>query len=363
MDRERHIAPVIANLGEKLPYINFYRFCQYLEKSQPTAPALGSTASLAWDPIRFRPHSGLGFPVSELKGRDPRDNYRQLNVPSINTTFIGLYGVTSPLPTHYLDDIAQHQEGTESLTDFLDIFNHRLTTQFYRIWRKYSYPATFETGGRDKTSQYLLGLIGLGVDGCEQQIRTPLSRFLALLGTMRLPTRTEEGLASLVALLAPQTVLTVSAHDPRQIFLATPTTLSCQQPISLAQKPVLGRSAIDVNSQLLLQLYTDDPDEATQWLPHGSLYQDFLALLHVYLGARVNARLRLKIPRALLPDATLCQQPTQGVQLGRTAVMRQQTTDGAQAKPRYITIGLGHYQRLSILPSTKRVIHYGNYHF
>lgn len=33
------------------------------------------------------------------------------------------------------------------LETFLDIFNHRILTQFYRIWRKYSYPATFEAGG------------------------------------------------------------------------------------------------------------------------------------------------------------------------------------------------------------------------
>ncbi|NHX34619.1 type VI secretion system baseplate subunit TssG, partial [Escherichia coli] len=79
-----------------------------------------------------------------------------------------LYGVTSPLPTTYLDDIAQRREGTESLTDFLDIFNHRLTTQFYRIWRKYSYPATFLAGGEDETSQYLYGLIGLGIPGTAQ---------------------------------------------------------------------------------------------------------------------------------------------------------------------------------------------------
>ena len=60
------------------------------------------------------------------------------------------------LPTHYIDDIAQRREGYESTRDFLDIFNHRLIAQYYRIWRKYSYPATYEAGGADNTSQYLL---------------------------------------------------------------------------------------------------------------------------------------------------------------------------------------------------------------
>ena len=46
--------------------INFYRFCQLLEQSQQKAP-LGSTDNSAADAVRFRPHPGMGFPVSELK--------------------------------------------------------------------------------------------------------------------------------------------------------------------------------------------------------------------------------------------------------------------------------------------------------
>ncbi len=76
---------------------------------------------------------------------------------------MGLYGVESPLPTHYSDDIAQRREGVEATEDFLDIFNHRLIAQYYRIWRKYSYPATFRAGGTDNISQYLLGTAGLGI--------------------------------------------------------------------------------------------------------------------------------------------------------------------------------------------------------
>lgn len=358
MDRKpsTSAAEVIAALGENLPTINFYRFCQLI------APAsLGSTQDPKTDPVRFRPHRGMGFPVTEIKGLDRDDRYRHSSTPSIRTTFLGLYGVTSPLPTAYLDDIAQHRDGTQALTDFLDIFNHRLTTQFYRIWRKYSYPATFEAGGRDETSQYLYGLIGLGIPGCAEHVQTPMSRFLALLGTMRLPNRTAEGVSSLVKLLAPNTQVRIIPHDPRRIELATSTSLSCQHPVSLQNKPVLGQYAFDVNSQILIQLHTQDIDEARGWLPDGSLYQDLMALLHVYLGARMNARLCLTLPRALLPDATLNAKPHQGVQLGRTAVMKKQASDNPTSSE--ITIGLGIYQRLKPCSSHQQHHEYANYRF
>ncbi|VTO28032.1 type VI secretion protein [Klebsiella pneumoniae] len=87
----------------------------------------------------------------------------------------GCTGVDSPLPTAYLDDIAQHREGHEALQGLLDIFSHRIMTQFYRIWRKYSWPATFEPGGTDRLSQSLLGLAGLGIPGTTQHIASPAS--------------------------------------------------------------------------------------------------------------------------------------------------------------------------------------------
>lgn len=173
-------------LAADLHRMNFYRFCQLLEKRNPDRPLMGSTSHPADDPVRFAPHPGMGFPGSELKAveYDEDDDSRP---PLIRTTFMGMYGVDSPLPTAYLDDITQCREGHEVLQGFLDIFSHRILTQFYRIWRKYSYPATFEAGGTDSISQSLLGLVGLGIPGTANHIATPVSRFLALLGAA--PTR------------------------------------------------------------------------------------------------------------------------------------------------------------------------------
>jgi type VI secretion system protein ImpH len=139
---------------------NFYRFCQLLEKQLSDLKPIGSTFSPKNDAVRFRPHPGMGFPVSELKAVET-DPERPDAPPTVRTTFMGLYGVDSPLPTGYIDDIAQKREGHEAQEAFLDIFNHRMMTQFYRIWRKYSYPATFEDGGTDKTSRSLMALTGI----------------------------------------------------------------------------------------------------------------------------------------------------------------------------------------------------------
>jgi type VI secretion system protein ImpH len=110
-----------------------------------------------------------------------------------------LWGCTASIrcPTAYLDDITQRREGHEALQGFLDIFSHRILTQFYRIWRKYSYPATFEPGGTDSISQSLLGLVGLGIPGTANTL--PRRVFLALLGVLQQPGKTQEGMQALVS--------------------------------------------------------------------------------------------------------------------------------------------------------------------
>lgn len=340
-------------LKPEISRINFYRFCQLLERAAPQAPPLGSTASPADDPVRFRPHPGMGFPASELKAVE-QDPASPGAPPTVRTTFLGLYGVDSPLPTAYLDYIAQRQDGHDAVTAFLDIFNHRVITQYYRVWRKYSYPATFEAGAEDEISRCLLGLIGLGIPGSENHIATPVSRFLALLSVMRLPTRTAEGVTALVGLLAPQTKATVIPHDPQQVVLSEPSVLSKTSRVSLKTRTLLGKTGTDANSQLLLKLYTEDAAEARGWLPGGQLHTDLLVLLRVYLGWRCQARLQLTLPVSLLPPAQLGRQR---VQLSRTGILR---ASFAVPVSGTVTVNLGRYQGLTPAPSTfnrERVTH------
>jgi type VI secretion system protein ImpH len=325
-------------LSQNIWRANFYRFCQLLEQAEPDSPLLGATSHPETDPVRFRPWPGMGFPVSELKQIET-DVDRPDLPPTVRTTFLGMYGVDSPLPGTYLDDIAQRREGHEATTAFLDIFNHRITTQYYRIWRKYAYPATFEAGGRDATSQCLLGLVGLGIPGTARHIATPVSRFLALLGTMRLPTRNAEGIRALVSLLAPDTEAIVTPHDPVKVPIERRTCLKAGNRVPLSQRATLGKTAKDASSRILLTLVTRNPQEAEGWLPGGHLHADLLVLLRVYLGYRSDARLRLTVPVSLLPEPRLGQ--GRRIQLGRTGLLG--LKNGRCGNRETLTVSLGCY--------------------
>lgn len=358
---ERESQPAHTGLTEGLRddiwRVNFYRFCQLLEQDNPDAPLLGVSERLAADPVRFRPWPGMGFPASELRAVETDEDCPDLP-PTVRTTFLGMYGVDSPLPTAYLDDIAQRREGHEATTAFLDIFSHRIITQYYRIWRKYAYPATFEAGGRDAISQCLLGLVGLGIPGTAENVGTPVSRFLALLGTMRLPTRNAEGIRQLVTLLAPLTTATVVSPDPVKVTVEQRSGLGKNNRVSLSQRATLGKTGREASSRVLLMLATRDPQEAEAWLPGGQLHTDLLVLLRVYLGYRSDVRLQLTVPVSALPEPRLGNKQ-QRIQLGRTGVLG--LKKDRPGRRSHLTVSLGRYEGLECHRLTEA--RPGNYRF
>ena len=73
--------------------------------------------------------------------------------PEMEVACMGLFGPGGPLPDHYTAMVIQRtRERDYSLRDFLDLFNHRTTSLFYRAWEKYRFTIAYErpqrTAGR-----------------------------------------------------------------------------------------------------------------------------------------------------------------------------------------------------------------------
>jgi type VI secretion system protein ImpH len=86
-------------------------------------------------------------------------------------TFMGLTGVQGVLPLYYTERILASKAAKDnSLAAFLDIFNHRLVSLFYRAWEKHRFPVLYEMAAARKTgpdpfTRYLFDLIGMGTTG------------------------------------------------------------------------------------------------------------------------------------------------------------------------------------------------------
>jgi type VI secretion system protein ImpH len=93
-------------------------------------------------------------------------------------TFLGLTGPNGVLPQHYTSQIIERLKQKDfSLAEFLDLFNHRLVSLFYRAWEKYRFPIGFErfrlSGERDEPDDLftacMYSLVGFGTEGLRRR--------------------------------------------------------------------------------------------------------------------------------------------------------------------------------------------------
>jgi type VI secretion system protein ImpH len=149
---------------------DFFQAVRLLERFAPKRMPIGLDGPPAEEVARFRAHLSMAFPPSQIVALDPPAEERPN--PLLTVTFLGLYGPSGVLPTHYtqlLLDIQRDVRGPErrSLRDWLDLFNHRFISLFYRAWEKYRFHLQYERGEafRREPDSFTLGLrslMGLG---------------------------------------------------------------------------------------------------------------------------------------------------------------------------------------------------------
>ncbi len=224
----------------------------------------------------------------------------------MRTTFLGLYGVDARMPAYFIDEVAQNRDGAEPLSAFLDLFHHRLATQFYRIWRKYRYPAGFRPDGFDTVSRGVLSLVGLG-------FRSPDTRapdwglppgvdartLLSMLGLAAQKTRTAEGLAGVLRPAIPDAAIAVEEFHPVW------RTVNDFEPAALGEQCLLGRGFYDRANTLRIVIAPHTRDAVAALVPGQPTYRQITALLRFYLGYESEALLEMRVPPDLMPEPLL----------------------------------------------------------
>jgi len=98
--------------------------------------------------IRFSSLLSLNFAsaeVSKIQKHKRIIHSDKQDIAELQVSFLGLTGQSGVLPS-YLTELQLHRarEKDTSFKDFLDIFNHRAVSLFYRAWEKYRLPYSYE---------------------------------------------------------------------------------------------------------------------------------------------------------------------------------------------------------------------------
>lgn len=285
--------------------------------------------------VHFRPDVELGFPATDVRqiatrvdAATGRSSYR------IDVTFLGLYGVSTPLPLHYAVDILRSVEpaleakpehtpgvepGSAPTRDFLDVLHHRLISLFYRSWLKYRYHVTFGMPDRDVVSDYLLWLIGLSPGTTQQELGVDPIRMIRYAGLLTQRPRSATGLEGLLTDYWPDTTVQVQQCVGRWVTLKSQDlnvigSANCR----LGEDLTVGEQVYDLNGEFNLVLGPVDWATYLSLLPDGERFAQTQALVRLYGQDPLAFNVEIRLKSGQVPPARMAAQGDT-VRLGYTS--------------------------------------------
>lgn len=165
-------APPAERLFRSPQQFDFFQAVRLLEQLQPQRRAVGTHAPPEDEIVHFKAALGSVFPASSIAELTPCDaGEAPARPPEMTVAFLGLTGPSGALPAHYTDLLWRLQRDVrgpekQAVRAWFDLFNHRLTSLFYRSWEKYRPLVAYQRGeyqnsSPDTFSQGLLSFGGL----------------------------------------------------------------------------------------------------------------------------------------------------------------------------------------------------------
>lgn len=203
--RRDHLAQLRVRLEAEPWGFDFYAAVRALEALEPDRKRLGTSVRVGEDAVRFGQEPSLAFaPATVWKFEPSRVTPWGASVPDrLLVNFLGLLGPQGPMPLHlteFIRDRARnHRDPT--LSRFLDLFNHRIVSLFYRAWAQAQQTVAYDraaTGDEGRWVSYVGSTMGLGLEGVRRRDAVPDQAKLHFAGRLAPQVRNAEGLRAIV---------------------------------------------------------------------------------------------------------------------------------------------------------------------
>lgn len=160
-DASKPLTDALERTGHRY---SFFQAVSLLERVLDAPVSVGEQGPPSREVVRFTADTSMAFAPSDIRkvrrkpGQGPNGE-DQLRF-ELETTFLGLYGPSSPLPPDVNEAIVSNSVDSDKLRGFLDVFNNRLTGLLYRIWRRYRHYQVFDERGRDEITRLIASVAG-----------------------------------------------------------------------------------------------------------------------------------------------------------------------------------------------------------
>ena len=151
---------MLKDLQERPEQYSLFGALRRIEQAHPDRPRLGESRQAADDPVRIvqRPH--LHFAPTEVAAFHTEDT----PVARLEQHGFGVFGPNGALPLHLTELAYTRELQTDDPTfgAFINAFQHRFASLFYRAWADTDPCASFDRTNTDPFRLYVGALMGIG---------------------------------------------------------------------------------------------------------------------------------------------------------------------------------------------------------
>lgn len=282
---------------------DFFQAVRVLQRLAPDRAAVGDFALPRQEAVRFGVNASLAFPASAIQTLAP-------GAPAaMKINFMGLIGPLGLLPNYYTELVADRTRAHDTaLADFLNIFQHRIVSLFYRAWERSHFTVGYERDGKDAVTSRLQDLVGLGLPSLQSRQVIRDETFLFYSGLFGLSSRSALAIESI---LSDYFDVPVEIEQFVGVWRSLATPDRCFLESGPAESHQLGFGAVagdeiwDRQSRARIRIGPLDAVRYRDFLPGGSCFQPLQALVRFFSGHDVEYELQLILKQQQVPACEL----------------------------------------------------------
>jgi type VI secretion system protein ImpH len=240
------------------------------------------------------------------------------------------------LPLYYSALLRERLRAHDSaMRAFLDIFNHRAISLFYRAWEKHRFTVAYERNDKDALSPHLMDLLGLGTPGLSSRQAVADEALLFRTGLLVEHVRSA---AALRALLIDYFEIPVEIEQFVGRWHPIDRDTQCCFSDSGADSERLGFGTVvgdeiwDQQSAVRIRLGPLTLEQYREFLPDGPAHKPLAALVRFFAGNELDFEVQLVLKKEETPPCALGADGPAATRLGwmtwaRTAPMERDPDD------------------------------------
>jgi len=312
-------ADFIAKLEERPWSFDFFLAVRRLERLRPGSKPLGQTERPEDDVVRFCQKPSLAFAPSTVNAFSPGKD----GEPSkLFVNFFGLLGPNGPMPlcfTQYVLEREMHFRDSAT-TRFLDVFNHRMLSHFYRAWACGQQTVSRDRGEDDRFAFYVGSLFGAATQAFRSRDAAPDAAKLHYCGRLVCPTKHTSGLR---AILYDYFRIAVEIEEFVGEWIDIPAECCC----NLGESPdtgevglslIVGTRTWQCRHRFRIRFGPMNFADYERMLPGGDSLERLIAWVKNYIGDQLSWDLQLILKAEEVPSIQL----GRGGRLGLTTWLR-----------------------------------------